>query len=50
LKVLATSRATKLQEYLVLTKNVDSSRILLHKIQEAEDDKLIKTTLKIEVK
>ncbi|MCW8954289.1 MAG: DUF748 domain-containing protein [Sulfurimonas sp.] len=50
LKALATTRAAKLQEYLVLTKNIDSSRVVMHEIEELEEDDGIKTELKIIVK
>ncbi|MCK4874360.1 MAG: DUF748 domain-containing protein, partial [Sulfurimonas sp.] len=48
LKSLASSRATAIQEYLVQTKNIGLSRVILNEIQEEDDG--IKTVLEIEVK
>jgi hypothetical protein len=52
LKELANKRAKAIQEYLVQTKSIESSRVVLHEVKEVNDsdEKWVKTALEIEVK
>ncbi|OHE00148.1 MAG: hypothetical protein A2W82_02770 [Sulfurimonas sp. RIFCSPLOWO2_12_36_12] len=52
LRELANKRARVIGEYLVQTKNIDSSRVTLHEVKEMDDadEKWVKTALEIEVK
>ncbi|MCF6339914.1 MAG: hypothetical protein L3J10_04040 [Sulfurimonas sp.] len=47
---LADKRAYMIQEYLILTKTIDITRTILHKVQEVDSEKFIETELEIEVK
>ncbi len=50
LRSLALKRVRMIQEYLVQTKNIDNSKVILHDIKEVDGSEGIQTALEIEIK